>query len=229
LESDSKPAADGNQTSDAKPLDAAVRRVEHGEPKANGRQSRTQREGKHPLEYAIFVFLVLTAIFTGIAACYTRKQWITADDTEKRSLRAYVSVANGHVELEEKGRKITAFVEIKNFGQTPAHEFKAWIKPPKILDSAALPFDAAIPIKERETSGILGPQTSYNAIYTMDITDTELAELMAGNKKVFFWGGADYKDAFQNDRFLYFRMVSSTEGSGPGWFFSAPKLGSDAD
>jgi len=39
--------------------------------------------------------LVVTAIATTCAARYTYKQWLTADDTEKRSLRAYVFVESG--------------------------------------------------------------------------------------------------------------------------------------
>ena len=47
------------------------------------------RGKRHPLDWLVFLFLVLTFVATAAAACYTRKQWITADDTEKRQVRAY--------------------------------------------------------------------------------------------------------------------------------------------
>jgi len=49
------------------------------------------------LENMIFPFVVVTAIATACAARYTYKQWLTADDAEKRSLRAYVVANQGDV------------------------------------------------------------------------------------------------------------------------------------
>jgi len=46
------------------------------------------------LELLIFPFIVVTAIATTCAARYTYKQWFTADDLEKRSLRAYIISAS---------------------------------------------------------------------------------------------------------------------------------------
>ena len=69
----------------------------------NSNEDPSKREGKHPLEYIIAVFLVLTFIATSIAACYTRKQWITADDAEKRSLRAYLIAKNARFSRNKDG------------------------------------------------------------------------------------------------------------------------------
>ena len=63
---------------------------EADQPTANNNQRGADAETKHWLEYAIFVFVILTAIATGCAPWYMRQQWITADDSEKRDLRAYV-------------------------------------------------------------------------------------------------------------------------------------------
>jgi hypothetical protein len=183
--------------------------------------------------------LIAVSVYTGITIllwCNSTKQIAISRDTEQRQLRAYISVANGHIELtrgQNGGGKIIAFVEIKNSGQTPAYEVKSWFKPPQILDGTALPFDSPTPIKDRETSNIIGSQVSNNITYAMQITKDELTALDGGTKKVFFWGGADYKDVFRKeDRFLYFRMISGNEGSGPGWsgwFLSPHRLGSDAN
>jgi hypothetical protein len=52
--------------------------------------SNSKIQTKHPLEWFIGILLLCTFIATSIAAYYTRKQWLTADDAEKRDLRAYV-------------------------------------------------------------------------------------------------------------------------------------------
>jgi hypothetical protein len=61
----------------------------------------TSREKKHrdwhdwvatigiPLTFAA---ATTAAIFTGMAACYTRSQWLTAVDNEHRTVRAYVAL-----------------------------------------------------------------------------------------------------------------------------------------
>ena len=63
---------------------------EDDQPAANGNRQRAQANSKHWLEYAIFVFVIATAIATGAAAYYTRQQWLTAVDTEIVSNRAIV-------------------------------------------------------------------------------------------------------------------------------------------
>jgi hypothetical protein len=47
---------------------------EHYQPAADGDESKSQPEAKHWLEYAIFIFVILTAVGTIAAAWYTRQQ-----------------------------------------------------------------------------------------------------------------------------------------------------------
>ena len=56
-----------------------------------------RRERKHPLDYAIALLLLATAVGTGFAAWYTAKQWGTARDTLVVSQRAFVTVGNINV------------------------------------------------------------------------------------------------------------------------------------
>jgi hypothetical protein len=44
---------------------------EHDNPNPTGNSPKTNPERKHPLEYGIFGFVVLTAVFTGLGAYYT--------------------------------------------------------------------------------------------------------------------------------------------------------------
>jgi hypothetical protein len=79
---------------------------------------------KHPFEWAleigIFMLLLLTLIATSCAAYFTKKQWETADDQEKRSLRAYLGIADYKVDRAEG---VITF-NIANGGQTPARDVR---------------------------------------------------------------------------------------------------------
>jgi hypothetical protein len=64
---------------------------EHGKPDT-ANEKYASKDQKHWLEYAIFVFVVLTAFGTVPAACYTRRQWLTADETMKRLIKTNVAI-----------------------------------------------------------------------------------------------------------------------------------------
>jgi hypothetical protein len=202
LESDSKPAKDGNQTPDAKPSDAVLQCVEHGKPKSDRQQSSTQYESKHPLEYAIFAFLVLTAVFTGIAASYTRKQWITADDAEKRSLRAYVGA--GLVSVGKDPPQIG--IAIENHGQTPAinvQVFNSWHETP---NGEYLPSDFSFPDKEEcpdalKSIALLYPKAppafSVAATPNCKTPWATVIRALSGASTLYLYGHIDYLDMFR--------------------------------
>lgn len=74
------------------------------------------------LEVVIALMVLGTLIATSIAAYWTSWQWKTADDTERRQLRAYIGVAAGDVEdFGIEGKQRVHLVR-KNHGQTPAYE-----------------------------------------------------------------------------------------------------------
>jgi hypothetical protein len=79
-------------------------------------------EQKHPLEWATFFMLLGTLIATGLAANYTRKQWLAAEDTERRTLRAYLAIAGPSIKLDRTNTELS----IDNFGQTPAKNAQVW-------------------------------------------------------------------------------------------------------
>lgn len=92
---------------------------------AKPRCGHKKPEGKHWLEYAIFVFVVATALATTAAAYYTRRQWLTGQDTEQRQLRAYVDVMpTDETSFLANAPASVGFV-VKNDGQTPAFEVVA--------------------------------------------------------------------------------------------------------
>src|ERR1700730_11509321 len=79
------------------------------------------------LEYLIFPFVVITAVATTCAARYTYKQWLTADDTEKRSLRAYAFANQIGIKDFSSGNHASGGVIIRTMGQTPAYKIRSEI------------------------------------------------------------------------------------------------------
>src|SRR5580692_2690709 len=95
--------------------------VEPQIPNPSDANPTSKKERKHPLDVWIFIFLVLTFAATATAACYTRKQWLTAEDSEKRQLRAYVGYVAGGVENFGDAQKQIFRMTRKNYGITPAY------------------------------------------------------------------------------------------------------------
>ena len=88
-------------------------------------------------EWLIAVMVFGTLVATGVAAYYTKRQWETAADYERRSLRAYMGLytdvpiklhcdscsaasANKSGGLSKWDDNFIS-ITIKNFGQTPAY------------------------------------------------------------------------------------------------------------
>lgn len=108
---------------------------------------KAKAEAKHWLEYAIFIFVIATAVATGAAAYYTRQQWLTAEDQERRSLRAYISAKiEKYPDIMHDSWDMT--VVFKNHGQTPALNVSTWIQ--AILGQNPLPSET---IQQTEKSG----------------------------------------------------------------------------
>src|SRR4051812_34487334 len=66
------------------------RRDEHSMPQGAGDQECADRGPKHPLDYWIFGFVVLTFFATAMAAFFTGQQWLTANQAMIVSERAFV-------------------------------------------------------------------------------------------------------------------------------------------
>src|ERR1700760_3840147 len=83
--------------------------------------SRITDEPRHWIEYGVFVFVVVTAVATSMAAWYTRKEAQTAAENGRRQLRAYVFPDQANLVWQGNSRPTVAEIEIRNSGQTPAY------------------------------------------------------------------------------------------------------------
>jgi hypothetical protein len=157
-------------------------------------------EKKHWLDYAIFIFVILTTIATGFAACYTRQQWKTAEDSEKRQLRAYVDIAPG--DYTGLGSDTVEFHMVrKNYGQTPAYDVGFVTQQMDIT-----PLNAPIPnpaqkctIAPPEGSLItLFPQNELRFTFsvTHGISNEQANAVKLRSAQIVFSGTLCYRDAF---------------------------------
>jgi hypothetical protein len=168
----------------------------------------TKPENKHWLEYAIFLFVIITAVATSYAACYTRKQWEVASDQERRQLRAYAFVEKAAVTLS--GNALKGIVDLKNAGLTPAYDLT--VKTQLQTDEASKPFMPA-PFGDVELSrGILGPGATLHPstkelIIPADNT-VAITAFKNGRGVIYVIGQAEYRDAFDRVWVLDFRLKS---------------------
>jgi hypothetical protein len=170
---------------------------------------------KHWLEYAVFFFVVATALATGTAAYFTGHQWLTAQqqlgvmaDTEQRQLRAYLHV--GHGPIEVTGSSANVEVLISHSGQTPAYKLR--------LDAVIEVGDFLLQPSEKLASPVTmggAPRYEFAALYgsepirqkiAMPVNSFEAIQLQkesdplkGGRQRFYLHGRVRYLDIFDRE------------------------------
>jgi len=213
LENDSKPTDGSEEASETKPLESSTGSDKHRTPdsKANCKCDHAKKENPHPLEWAIGILLFFTLVATGLAARFTYDQAVTADDSEKRSLRAYIGIV--HPPNETMINAFfppvvpTAVFDVKNFGQTPAYKVT-------FLGGMGI---GPYPLPPDQNFAIENPGTAANPIIVfpgmLDIgriksvskralTDDEISSIQDGKtKRLYAFGTISYADAFARSHY----------------------------
>jgi len=149
--------------------------------------------------------------------------------SSRRQLRAYVSLESGSARLvdDPNGEPILeGFVKLKNFGRTPAFEYRSYAMI-KVLNVNAPPFEETSVAAGR---GILGPGAEIDLQVYWRVSDGDLAAIKAGTKRIFVWGEARYVDAFAKNRYFKFYNVNApAELAGLGWPLLAADKPAEAD
>ena len=148
-----------------------------------------------------------------------------AIDTEKRQLRAYILPFKMGIEIT-KENKVDATIIIKNFGQTPAHNFRHWacinirnlvVREFAIVDPTDLPpwpagITPSITVAQGDTSTIFPVFfCEKNTVNLRPLTSDELAAINAGTKAIFLYGKIEYDDIFgdhHHTAYLRLRIIS---------------------
>jgi hypothetical protein len=158
---------------------------------------------------------IVAACFAGGAYYETKRQADIALDTERRQLRAYVTFEDGKLIVSNP---VSADIQIKNSGQTPAFGFTSWVGI-RLINSVADTNDDEF-FKFTETPAAsqdigaqsirhLRPQNSLN------LSEADFLAIRRGRKRIVIWGIAKYRDSFQRCQFSTFRVFSDNDPTAP--------------
>jgi hypothetical protein len=149
--------------------------------------------------------------------------------TSRRQLRAYVSMNGGSVRLvdDPNGEQLLeGYVKLKNFGNTPAYEFRSYAMI-KVLNVNAPPFEETSQAAGR---GLLGPGAETDLSVFWRVSEGDMAAIRAGTKRIFVWGEAYYVDAFRKNRYFKFYNVNAVgELAGLGWTLTPADKATEAN
>lgn len=163
---------------------------------------------------ALSTFVI--AIFTIALFMSTHSLWKSGEKHSERELRAYVfpvsfTIRNFQTTLSSRNsapQRISAYVKIKNTGQTPAYKFTCQVK------MTAGPFPQTnFTISEEDaehTPGNLGPEGAVSYTPTKDtlLTREQAKDVIAGKWAIYVFGRIDYVDAFKIPRWTTFRTLA---------------------
>jgi hypothetical protein len=177
---------------------------------------------------AIGPIIAVAALFVALG------QYSLSRDTAQKQIRAYVGVVDGAIQLVNlttEGQGISALLRLKNSGRSPAYQFTTWIAQPVIAEPNAEPFGEPLPLEDRTSASVMFSEADVQVSRATPISNTDLAALRNGTKKLFIWGGADYTDAFGVRRTLRFHDVNGEElGQASGrWPVKPHRRGYQAD
>jgi hypothetical protein len=162
-------------------------------------------EPKHWIEYAILLFVVVSAIATGTAAYYARQQWFTATDTEQRQLRAYVFPTSANAINVNSSQPAEGNIGLKNSGQTPAYRLSART----VISVREFPLQSPLPDPQSSyATSVLGPGAGYtlSAHNRRPLTSSEIQAIQGGTKAIYVYGDVTYTDAFGSCWVSKFRL-----------------------
>jgi len=160
-------------------------------------------------------FLALIALV--VNACIVHKQLVTMQgqrtDTfalSQRQLRAYILFSDGRVDISPDG-KLTAYVQLKNFGQTPAywvtHWFTAQRDPRPGRQYPQHWYDYGFKWQDTGDDSVdLGSGQSVCIVRPFDVTNAPTRDM-----DTYIWGQVKYKDQFGRCQSVAFVLHTSGE------------------
>jgi hypothetical protein len=173
------------------------------------------------------------ALLTGFLAASTVGVWFTTivtlrhnRKTAERQLRAYVLADGGRYEVI-KGTP-TFSVTIRNFGQTPAYKFTAWMDT-RFHDFPSPKEDHDRPQELLRSSAYLGPNSQTVIECTHTMKNNEMKKLKDGSAILLIVGDIQYSDIFRNTHLATFCFaMGGTYGiPGPDNILSVYKDGNE--
>lgn len=178
----------------------------------------------------IWLAAVTTILAVATAALWwaTRNLVIEAKDTDRRQLRAYVSLERTGPIPNSINPGLPAFqIKIKNSGRTPAYSVKSWSgigihELPLIEKLRPMPSVA-------ETDVVLGAEgESVLPIRRQrPFRPEDMATVKAGTHAIYVFGKVEYRDAFEKPHYTNFCLYVADGGPDAGLKHS--HIGNDTD
>jgi hypothetical protein len=145
------------------------------------------------------------------SAAAANKMAVTMEDTAERQLRAYVLVFHVKVindpEPEHPGQYV--YIDVRNFGQTPAAAVSYWIDMDAKERSLATVLKR-IRLTKNKSVGVIAPGDTFTARVPIPLL-SDGNEIFSGTHALYVFGQFRYTDAFNRERATNFRYMRSGE------------------
>ena len=219
MENNNEPPNGHQKSPENKGDQTLLRGNEHRDPNAPDPKCAAKGEKITGFKIAEFVLLVFVFFATATAAVYTRKQWLTADDSEKRDLRAYVYL-DTQITSWPPGNAPNRYaisLKVTNSGKTWAR--RLIIDKQVISPEMPEPFDALTKVRHPVSEPIvLGPGQSFT-LQIGEVAFSDLPDITAGRKIFDYVAWVRYQDVLNSPPIqwqtqLSMRLVADTEGKG---------------
>jgi hypothetical protein len=141
---------------------------------------------------------VFGVTFAALAAVFTYGQYDVATDTEKRTIRAYVSAGPNHVVTFSDNTPIEIRVNVLNHGQTPASRVKTF-GAVDILEYPLPEYKNLDGLSHSRSSPLLnnGESVTLGAVSKKIFSAQEISDAVGNNRKrIFVYGTISYFDVF---------------------------------
>lgn len=140
---------------------------------------------------------------TALIALFTGGLFLEEKDRSRKELRAYLGLGGGKV-FKLPNNILRGVVEIKNFGETPAHNVMVAIAGELRAPGDQRPFNDPDFIPHRQP---IAPTMSWTFGHEfLEMTDQDLNDVLANKKLVYIWGHVKYQDIYNESRIFRFRL-----------------------
>jgi len=165
----------------------------------------------------------ITALATAIIAAFTFTLWRAtseqsrltrtaisdARESNKRELRAYISVVVGGADYQDRETnfKFAGYPILKNNGRTPAYNIKYWSKAEIIPDALIENYQFQITPTQELSQASIGPGEDriLTCIVPEFVNYAEVSDIKIGKgKALWVWGRLHYEDAFGDPHYVNF-------------------------
>lgn len=142
-------------------------------------------------------------LLTFFIALFTGGLLLEEKDRSRKELRAYLGMGGGEVFILPNNI-LRGVVEIKNFGETPAHNVMVAIAGELRAPGDERPFNDPDFIPHKQP---IAPTMSWTFGHEfLEMTGQDLNDVLADKKLVYIWGRVKYQDIYNETQTLRFRL-----------------------